>query len=171
MLAGLALGLAIAGALYLRSAPPARPAAATTPAAAPTQSSASAPPEAPPAQKPPSVPAEDATQYDFYKILPSFEVVVPEPESTRSSDGPVPAITDPGHYVLQAGSYTTHEDADRQQASLALLGVEAQIQTGAINDDVFYRVRIGPIDDLDELNRVRQRLREAHVDVLLLKVP
>jgi hypothetical protein len=31
-------------------------------------------------------------------------------------------------------------------------------------------VRIGPIDDLGELNRVRQRLRDQRIDVLVIRV-
>jgi cell division protein FtsN len=168
MLAGLALGLAIAGTLYLRGAVPARPDAGTEirPSEGPSASRV-----APAVREKPRAPSEDATQYDFYDILPSYEMVIPEQDSTRSPDRPAPAITEPGRYVLQAGSYTTPEDADRQQASLALLGIEARIERGAIKDGVFYRVRVGPIDDLEELNRVRQRLREAHVEVLLIKVP
>jgi cell division protein FtsN len=56
------------------------------------------------------------------------------------------------------------------QASLALLGVESRIQRVTIDDAVFHRVRIGPITDLDELNRVRSRLREARIEPLLMKV-
>ena len=40
-------------------------------------------------------------------------------------------------------------DADRLQASLALLGFESHVQRVTIDDDVFHRVRIGPIGDLD----------------------
>jgi cell division protein FtsN len=31
-------------------------------------------------------------------------------------------------------------------------------------------VRIGPTDDLDELNRVRNRLKQAKIDVLRIRV-
>jgi len=38
-----------------------------------------------------------------------------------------------------------------------------------IGRDVFHRVRVGPIDDLDELNRIRGRLRDARIESLLMK--
>jgi cell division protein FtsN len=57
------------------------------------------------------------------------------------------------------------------RANLALLGIESHIQRVTIDDDVFHRVRVGPLDDLGELNRVRAQLRAARVDSLLIKVP
>ena len=52
-------------------------------------------------------------------------------------------------------------DADRRQASLALLGIESRIQRVTVDDDVYHRVRIGPISNLDSLNRMRKQLRDA----------
>jgi cell division protein FtsN len=57
------------------------------------------------------------------------------------------------------------------RANLALLGIESRVQRVTIDTDVFHRVRIGPIDELDELNRIRRQLREAHVESMLMKVP
>ena len=44
------------------------------------------------------------------------------------------------------------------------------MQRVAIDADTWHRVRIGPISDPAELNRVRNRLREAEVDFLVVKV-
>jgi cell division protein FtsN len=38
-----------------------------------------------------------------------------------------------------------------------------------INDRDYYRVNIGPTDDLDELNLLRSRLRAANIDVLRIR--
>ena len=72
--------------------------------------------------------------------------------------------------MLQAGSFTLFEDADRRRAELALHGIESQIQRVSIDDRVFHRVRIGPTDDLDELNLLRSRLRAAQIDVLRIRL-
>jgi cell division protein FtsN len=66
--------------------------------------------------------------------------------------------------VLQAGSYRRHEEADRIQAQLKKQGIDANVQRVAVDDDVWHRVRIGPITDLGELNRLRARLRAADLD-------
>jgi len=58
----------------------------------------------------------------------------------------------------------------RETAELALQGIESQIQRVMIDDKTYYRVRIGPIDDLDELNVLRSRLRAAKIDALRIRL-
>jgi cell division protein FtsN len=115
---------------------------------------------------------EPARNFDFYDRLPNFEVVVPEKDrevARERDDGP--ATTRPGVYVLQAGSYRRQEDADRIRAQLKKQGIDANVQRVAVDDDVWHRVRIGPITDLTELNRLRARLRAAEFnDALVIRV-
>jgi len=115
--------------------------------------------------------AEDGPKnYDFYDMLPKFEVVVPEKdrEVSRERDTARAQIERPGVYVLQAGSYRKQEEADRIQALLKKQGIDANVQRVAVDEDVWHRVRIGPISDLAELNRLRQRLRAAEFDDALV---
>ena len=49
-------------------------------------------------------------------------------------------------------------------------GIESRIQPVKINNKTFYRVYIGPTDDLDELNMLRSRLRVAQIDVLRIRL-
>jgi cell division protein FtsN len=85
--------------------------------------------------------------------------------------GTVPeAVIEPGLYVLQAGSFSTNADADRRRAELALHGIESITQRVKVNDRNYHRVYIGPTDDLDELNMLRARLREARIDVLRIRL-
>ena len=115
-------------------------------------------------------PEEGAKNYDFYDMLPKFEVVVPEKDrEVASSRGDAPAnIEKPGVYVLQAGSYRQQAEADRIRAQLKMQGIDANVQRVAVDDDVWHRVRIGPITDLNELNRLRTRLRAADFDDALV---
>src|SRR6266404_929607 len=99
------------------------------------------------------------------KIRDSADAPRPDPHR------PAPAkIERPGVYVLQAGSYRNETDADRVRAQLALQGVDARVQRVAVDADVWHRVRIGPISNLDELNKVRRQLRAAEVDALVIRV-
>lgn len=112
-----------------------------------------------------------AEKYDFYQMLPNFEVVVPEKDKDVKRDLPAAAkIERPGVYVLQAGSYRNEADAERVRVQLALQGVNAKVQRVAVDADVWHRVRIGPISNLDELNKVRRQLRAAEVDALVIRV-
>jgi cell division protein FtsN len=110
-------------------------------------------------------------KYDFYEMLPNFEVVVPEKDKDVKRDLPAAAkIERPGVYVLQAGSYRNESDAERVRTQLAREGVDAKVQRVAVDADVWHRVRIGPISNLDELNKVRKQLQAAEVDALVIRV-
>jgi cell division protein FtsN len=113
---------------------------------------------------------ETPASYDFYEMLPKFEVVVPEKEQEVKRDIPASPIERPGVYVLQAGSYRRVEDAQRIQKQLSLQGITANVQRVAVDADVWHRVRIGPLTDLDEVNRLRSRLRNAELDALVIRV-
>jgi cell division protein FtsN len=117
----------------------------------------------------PTAPAGE--KYDFYEMLPNFEVVVPEKDKEVKRDLPATArIERPGVYVLQAGSYRNEADADRVRAQLAMQGIDAKVQRVAVDTDVWHRVRIGPITKLDDLNKLRKQLQAADVDALVIRV-
>ncbi len=79
-------------------------------------------------------------------------------------------VQQPGRYLLQAGSFSTPAEADRLQATLALRGIESRVQQATVDGNAFYRVQIGPIDELDALNRTRRQLLDAGIEALPLKL-
>jgi cell division protein FtsN len=123
----------------------------------------------------PDVAEEPQRDYKFYDMLPQQEVVIPENER-EANKAPPPApkpnspIQRPGTYVLQPGAYRNLEEAERLQAKLSRLGVSSAVQRLSIDTDVFHRVRVGPISNLDELNRIRGKLRAADIDAILIRV-
>jgi cell division protein FtsN len=153
LLAGLAIGLTVALGVFLhyRDLAPAEPRAA----AAKPPASAQSTEEAPPA---PVDPAKDLT---FYDDLPRQEVQVPtQEEKAGGKASALPA----GDVVLQAGSFKQPDEADKLQAKLAQYGVDAKIQRFALEDETWYRVRIGPIATVQELEAIRAKLAEAEVE-------
>ena len=115
-------------------------------------------------------PEPKESRFTFYDMLPNFEVIIPEQEPDVEVDTEPQAVVEPGLYVLQAGSFSTYEDADRRRGELAFQGIESTIQRVTIDDRAYHRVRIGPTDDLDELNMLRSRLRTAQIDVLRIRL-
>ncbi|HUN27740.1 MAG TPA: SPOR domain-containing protein [Steroidobacteraceae bacterium] len=124
----------------------------------------------PPADAAAEPDAAGAQSYDFYQMLPHFEVVVPEKERDVKRDVPTANIERPGVYVLQAGSYRNESDADRVAKQLLLQGVEAKVQRVAVDTDVWFRVRVGPISQLPALNQVRRKLEAADIDAIVIRV-
>ena len=166
---GLAVGLAVAAAVYVndRRNPPAQ---AQNPAPASLESAVDNNGETTVARK--SEPAPEAAngeqRFTFYEMLKRSEVLVPEEKRAAGSPEPV-AVVEPGSYVLQVGSFSTHADADKRKAELALHGIESAIQKASVNDRIYFRVRIGPTTDLNELNMLRSRLRAANIDAVRLR--
>ncbi len=168
MMFGLGIGLSVALAIYMKDREPGvtLPPAAQEPARAANVidndnavATASPVAEDPPPQR-----------FDFYHMLPNFEVIIPEQEPDVSQDIEMQAVERPGIYVLQAGSFTEYGDADRRRAQLGLQGIESRIQRVTIDDKTYHRVRIGPTRNLDELNMLRNRLRQAKIDVLRIRL-
>jgi len=168
MLFGLSLGLSVAFAVYVKDRQPAAesPQAVAQPAS--LQNALDDNGEAPADDDSGAAPGEE--RFTFYKMLPNFEVIIPEQEPDVAADVEPQAVVDPGLYVLQAGSFSQYNDADRRRAELALHGIESQIQRVTIDDKTYHRVRIGPTNDLDELNMLRSRLRAAQIDVLRIRL-
>jgi cell division protein FtsN len=101
-------------------------------------------------------------ELDFYDMLPKQEVEVPG----RSGRASAPAAKTPlptGGAVLQAGSFKQSTEAEKMQAQLALVGVSAKIQRASVDDETWYRVRIGPIATVEELRVVQSKLHEAEI--------
>jgi cell division protein FtsN len=51
-----------------------------------------------------------------------------------------------------------------------LLGIVSRIQKVSIEDKVYHRVRIGPVEELERLNGLRQQLRQARVEAMVIRV-
>ncbi|UCE88237.1 MAG: SPOR domain-containing protein, partial [Pseudomonadota bacterium] len=109
-------------------------------------------------------------RFDFYHILPELEVAIPETELMKERDKPA-ATQDPNaQYVLQAGSFSKFTEADKLKASLALLGLQASIQTVTVNKDTWHRVRVGPYTSLRELGKARRRLQDQGIQPMVLQL-
>lgn len=163
---GLAVGVILTAGVFLYKTDARQPAEPDSPRPEPQQ-------RASPPTDPDTAAAnnEGGERYDFYEMLPTFEVVVPEKDRDVKRDIPGAArIERPGVYVLQAGSYRNQADAERVSAQLKLQGIDAKVQRVAVDNDVWHRVRVGPISDLAQLNKVRKQLQAADVDGLVIRV-
>ncbi len=164
LLLGLILGLIAALAVYLYSRTDEQPS---------TQPSKATQPEK--AKKITQKPIEPSKpRFDFYRLLPEREIIIPDEEIKavpKKESVPIPEADKSGQYILQAGAFKTFKQADQLKAKLALIGVQANIETVKINDAVaWHRVRLGPFGKLDEVNTVRYRLQDNDIDTVVLKV-
>jgi len=105
---------------------------------------------------------DTAPSFDFYKVLP-------DNTSRALPSATAPSASTPLYY-LQAGAFQRADEADNMKAQLALLGVEAVIQTSDVpNKGVLHRVRVGPFRAMDDVNRTRSLLAQNNIPVTLVK--
>ena len=63
------------------------------------------------------------------------------------------------------------QEADNMKAKLALLGLEAIVQTVTIPEKgVLHRVRVGPFTDINQINKAKNDLNENGFKTDLIKV-
>ena len=73
-------------------------------------------------------------------------------------------------FWLQAGSFANEADAEDLKARLAFAGWEASIQLATLPDkSARYRVRLGPYDNTDALQRMKSNLAARGFDVAVIK--
>jgi len=79
------------------------------------------------------------------------------------------AASDKWIYYLQAGAFRDMADAESTRGKLALLGFEAAISDRSTDAGVLHRVRVGPFNQVDAMNRARTKLSENGVDVAVVR--
>lgn len=126
--------------------------------------------------------AADAAKVAEHVQANDVKALDAKPASTTAVTAPVPAkaadtaaatpsaaaIDDKYVYFLQIGAFREQADAESARAKLALLGFEARIneKPGETN---LYRVRMGPFNQLDTMNRIRTKLSENGVEAVVVR--
>ena len=116
---------------------------------------------------------EDKPRFDFYRILPGQEETVTDKQLREASKQAAKAAPEASKdvYFIQTGSFQNPADADNLKAKLALLGLEAGVEpTNVPEKGTWYRVRLGPLTNIDEINRVRGQLAQNGIEGSLVKV-
>ena len=73
-------------------------------------------------------------------------------------------------FLRPGGSFASEADAENRKAQLALTGHEAAVQQATVPDKgVRYRVRLGPFDNSDEVNRVKSDLAKRGIDSAVIR--
>ena len=109
--------------------------------------------------------------FDFPTVLPTREVVIVEQGTDRDSS-PLPSapILRPGSYVLHLGIFGEPNQAEALKAKLLRVGLRPEIQNIIVDGETQYRVRIGVISDLGELNRIRSLLQRSEIEAEVVRV-
>jgi cell division protein FtsN len=84
---------------------------------------------------------------------------------------PAPTAAATGDYIyyLQAGAFRELPDAEATRAKLALLGFEAAISDRPSDSGVLHRVRMGPYNQVEAMNKARAKLQGSGIDVAIVR--
>lgn len=120
---------------------------------------------------------ESKSRFDFYKILPGID----EPDSGNVPNAKEIAKASPqaesvqratNSYFLQIGSFKSAHEAEKVKAELAFLGMMAAIQpTESSDKGTWYRVRVGPFSDINEIDQIRASLQENQIESNIIRLP
>lgn len=120
-------------------------------------------------------------RFDFYGILegkqpgnPDVAAAKPAPAQTPATPPEVvaakPAAKTGEIYFLQAGAFQKAADADNLKAKLAMLGFEAGVQEADVPEKgKMHRVRVGPLNSAEEMNRVRTHMSQGGIQATVIK--
>lgn len=193
LVSGLCIGLIVAAFVYIISRPTSQPDRTTMQVKVPQPDSSKAKThpkdnQAASEKNTDTNKQSDKPRFAFYKMLPDYDVVIPQesyPEDTGDTDSgnsshtqeqptetqpTTPTVRQPGTYIIQAGSFSTRDDADRRRAELTLLGINARVvQHELDNGRVVYRVRTVTIESNDKLTDWIKRLRAEGIGTLVLR--
>ncbi|OWW21870.1 SPOR domain-containing protein [Noviherbaspirillum denitrificans] len=115
------------------------------------------------------------------------EIVKVDPKTEAKAEGKLPVIDltstakkpeteakaesadDKWSYFLQAGAFREPADAEGMRAKLALMGVEAKVSERQAETGVLYRVRVGPFNQMEAMNKVRGKLSDNGVDAAVVR--
>lgn len=130
------------------------------PTVAPTTETASTPATAPRR-------ASGADRFDFYTMLPGQSGKEVRPAESKKVEASAPAAK---KAWLQAGAFQNEQDADNLKAKLALIGIEARIQTQEIpGKGLWHRVRVGPFSQPADLDKARAQLQGNGIESTVVK--
>ena len=162
----LGLGIAVAVALYITNAPvpfvsKVKPASESV-----TPDTAGDP------NKPLYAPAPGTKGGAPAAAVPKVDAATdPKAAPPPAEKGPTPPVADDGsRFLLQAGAFRSHDEADAMRARLALLGFDSKIFPLEKDGTTLYRVRLGPYGNLEDINRIRKTMAENGIDVQLIRL-
>ena len=110
-------------------------------------------------------------RFDFYTNLTqeSIDEVQDQVEPAADVRKPPTATELPEPYLLQAGSFRQHDDAERRRAQLLLLGLEPVIEEISSSNGIWFRVYLGPFESRELMIKARGLTTNQNIETLLLK--
>jgi len=121
-----------------------------------------------------SKPAQQDQLGELIATLPATPKAAPPlpPPAPKAPLASATVVAPPGDnktYFLQVGAFSVLEDAESVRAQMILLGLPVQIQRAEVNGMQVNRVRVGPYERLDDMNKARARLAQEKITANVIR--
>ncbi len=133
-------------------------------------------------------PVEDSRPgFSYHAVLPQLELDVPvaapresapanqqqlprieQAETTQQQ--PQQAVNNQGSYMFQLGAYRNRNQAVQMQLRARQNGMNTRVESAQVNGQTWYRVRLGPTDNLQIVNRWKQRLNGMGINPMMIRL-
>ena len=109
----------------------------------------------------------DKPRFEFYGILSDSEELITEQQLEQTTHN----LLSEEKYYLQVGLFQSTDDADNLKAKIAMLGIEAFIQsTNLPGKGMWHRVCIGPLKEINDSNQIRASLKKNGIEASFVKI-
>ena len=81
----------------------------------------------------------------------------------------MPDVAKAARYLLQAGAFGASGDAEATKAKIALLGLNARVESAQIDGKTVYRVRMGPYGSASDLAEAKAKLAGGGLPAMAVK--
>lgn len=112
-----------------------------------------------------------APHFEFYNMLSkdnsTESATAPETVPQKKTTAPNTKVQSSNHYVLQIAAFKDYKPADELKAKLALVGVDANIETLNVDNAHWYRVIAGPYPNETSTEHAKAAIQKAGYTALI----
>ncbi|QDA57520.1 SPOR domain-containing protein [Thermomonas aquatica] len=90
-------------------------------------------------------------------------------ETATTTSAPATTVANDARYILQAGAFGASGDAETVKAKIAMLGLNARVESAQIGGKTVYRVRMGPYGSASELAEAKSKLAGGGLPAMAVK--
>ena len=110
--------------------------------------------------------APDADELLMAETTADEEVAEAQVAAVQAAQNTIPK----GRYMFQLGAYQSQAQAVQMQRKAQQNGMNTRVETANINGKKWFRVRLGPTDNLQTVNKWKQRLSGMGINPMMIRL-
>jgi len=108
-------------------------------------------------------------EVNITETTPTTQATPPRPTASATNQA-ASTIAAGGRIMFQLGSYKTQAQAVQLQRRASQNGLNTRIETATIRGETWYRVRLGPTEDMNIVNRWKQMLAGMGISPMVIRL-